>query len=315
MKRIIYSLTLLAAALAAPTLAQADISILIGIAPPALPMYAQPPIPGDGYLWTPGYWSWNAADNDYYWVPGTWVVAPFVGALWTPGYWAWRGNGYAWDDGYWGTHIGYYGGINYGFGYGGVGYQGGYWNNGAFSYNRSVNNVSRSHITNVYNSTVNITRVNRISYNGGQGGIRLQPTQAEASIARMPHNGLTAPQTQHEQGARSNAALRASVNHGVPKVAATPVPGAFNEPNVTAARAAQAQRVSRAQAASAQQSQARPQQRNAAPQQPSRQVMPRPQPAAHPAPPQNMRQQAGPAEAHKNAPRQAHPGKPDRQEK
>ena len=40
-------------------------------------------------------------------------------------------------EGYWGPHVGFYGGIDYGFGYTGAGYAGGYWNNGAFYYNRS----------------------------------------------------------------------------------------------------------------------------------------------------------------------------------
>ena len=48
--------------------------------------------------------------------------------------------------------VGFYGGVNYGFGYAGVGYQGGYWNNGAFFYNRSVNNVTN--VTNVYTKTI-----------------------------------------------------------------------------------------------------------------------------------------------------------------
>jgi hypothetical protein len=90
-------------------------------------------------LWTPGYWSYG--DEGYFWVPGTWVEPPTVGLLWTPGYWGWGGNAFAWNEGYWGAQIGFYGGVNYGFGYGGIGYGGGYWNNGAFYYNRSVNNV------------------------------------------------------------------------------------------------------------------------------------------------------------------------------
>ena len=60
----------------------------------------------------------------------TWVSPPAVGVLWTPGYWGWVDGVYLWHAGYWGPHIGFYGGVNYGFGYGGVGCQGGYWRGG-----------------------------------------------------------------------------------------------------------------------------------------------------------------------------------------
>ena len=50
--------------------------------------------------------------------------------------------------------------------------EGGRWENGHFFYNRSVNNVNVTDIHNVYNTTViNSTTVNRVSYNGGNGGI------------------------------------------------------------------------------------------------------------------------------------------------
>src|SRR6202158_2360966 len=39
--------------------AQAEISISVTIAPPELPVYEQPPVPGPGYLWTPGYWAYG----------------------------------------------------------------------------------------------------------------------------------------------------------------------------------------------------------------------------------------------------------------
>src|ERR1035438_404984 len=52
-------------------------------APPELPDYDQPEVPGDGYIWTPGYWSF--ASGGYYWVPGAWVQPPESGFLWTPG--------------------------------------------------------------------------------------------------------------------------------------------------------------------------------------------------------------------------------------
>jgi len=106
-------------AMPAASFAQIGVGISIRIGPPALPVYAQPPAPADGYLWTPGYWAYGAAG--YYWVPGVWVTPPRVGVLWTPGYWGFEGGLYGWHAGYWGPHVGFYGGINYGFGYGGVG--------------------------------------------------------------------------------------------------------------------------------------------------------------------------------------------------
>ena len=59
--------------------------------------------------------------------PGVWVRPPQVGLLWTPGYWGWGGGAYLFHAGYWGPHVGFYGGVNYGFGYGGVGFGGGRW--------------------------------------------------------------------------------------------------------------------------------------------------------------------------------------------
>ena len=59
----------------------------------------------------------------------------------------WRDDFYLWQSGYWGPHVGFYGGINYGFGYTGIGYQGGYWDRGVFSYNRAVNNVLNSRMS------------------------------------------------------------------------------------------------------------------------------------------------------------------------
>src|ERR1700686_5839117 len=91
-----------------PAASFAQIAVSVRIGPPALPVYAQPPCPGDGYLWTPGYWGYGAAG--YYWVPGVWVTPPRVGVLWTPGYWGLEGGVYGWDAGYWGPHIGFYGG-------------------------------------------------------------------------------------------------------------------------------------------------------------------------------------------------------------
>src|SRR5258706_5047863 len=161
--------------LTAAAVADAAVFVSVQIAPPLLPVYEQPFIPGPGYIWTPGYWGWGP--DGYYWVPGTWVVAPFVGALWTPGFWEWGEGLYFWHAGYWGLHVGFYGGIDYGCGYTGSGYHGGYWEGGSFRYNRAVNHVNVTNITNTYNTTVvSSSSVTRVAYNGGAGGIIARPT-------------------------------------------------------------------------------------------------------------------------------------------
>jgi hypothetical protein len=218
----------------APSFAQIGISV--SIAPPVLPVFLQPPIPAPGYLWTPGYWAWGA--DGYYWVPGTWVLPPTVGLLWTPGYWGWGGAAFLFHAGYWGPTVGFYGGINYGFGYGGVGFEGGRWSNGEFAYNRAVTNISNTNITNVYTKNVTVNNITNVSYNGGSGGITTRPTPAELAAAREQHVAPTAAQVQHQQAASSNRALLASVNHGKPAIAATARPGEFTGHGVAAAHGA-----------------------------------------------------------------------------
>ena len=230
------SITLLMLTMSASSYGQVGISVTFG--PPALPVYEQPVCPGDGYLWTPGYWAWDDDISDYYWVPGTWVLAPEVGFLWTPGWWGWGGNAFLFHEGYWGPEVGFYGGINYGFGYFGVGFAGGRWDNGHFFYNRAVVNVNVTNIHNVYNTTVTNVTVNRVSYNGGNGGIEARPTPQEEAAANQRHIPPVAEQTQHMQTARSNSQLRASVNQGRPPIAATEKPGEFSGSGVVAAREA-----------------------------------------------------------------------------
>ena len=140
----------LAAALNRPAAAHARVFLSVGIAPPVIPVYEQPLCPGDGYIWTPGYWAYG--DDGYFWVDGAWVEAPYENALWTPGYWGYDNGAYLWNAGYWGPTVGYYGGINYGFGYFGAGFYGGYWNGGHFFYNRGYNHLDFSRIHNVYNT-------------------------------------------------------------------------------------------------------------------------------------------------------------------
>jgi WXXGXW repeat (2 copies) len=217
--------------------ASAQIGISVGFGPPLLPIYEQPILPGDGYLWAPGYWGYDYSANDYYWVPGTWVYPPQAGFLWTPGYWGWGGNAYFFNQGYWGPTVGYYGGINYGFGYGGFGYEGGRWEGNRFLYNTSVNRVDTAVIHNTFNAPVSNASENHVSFNGGRGGVEARPTAQQEAYAKEQHVGPVAAQTQHMQAARNNPALFASANQGKPPIAATSKPGEFTTGAVAAKQA------------------------------------------------------------------------------
>lgn len=223
--RAVLVATLLIGVLSVSGAAFAQVRVAIGIAPPILPVYDQPICPGDGYIWTPGYWDYDYDGADYFWVPGTWVLAPEVGFLWTPPYWGWNGSGYFFYDGYWGPVVGFYGGINYGFGYFGNGFVGGRWDHGHFFYNTAVWHVGEG-FHNVYNERVEIRNDSHVSFNG-HGGIDARPTREEEAAAHERHIGPVAEQTQHWQAARSDRDQRASVNHGRPAVFATAKPGDF----------------------------------------------------------------------------------------
>ena len=201
----LFGFLLLAAPMAAR--AQMEVGVSVQLAPPMLPIYVQPPLPQEGYIWTPGYWGWS-------------------------------GRFYRWNAGYWGPHVGFYGGINYGFGYGGRGYDGGHWDNDRFSYNRAANNFGSVQVAAAYNAPVSARTSARVSFNGGRGGIAARPTAAEQVAAHDSHAPVTSAQTQHFTAARSTPALSAKKNHGAPPIAATSRPGQLTGPGTVAARPA-----------------------------------------------------------------------------
>ncbi len=203
----------------APHPAESQLAVSIRIGPPVLPVYTQPPCPVDGYIWTPGYWAYGPAG--YYWVPGVWVAPPRAGLLWTPGYWGFVDGVYAWHAGYWGPHVGFYGGVNYGFGYAGVGFVGGVWAGNVFRYNTAVVNVNTTIVRNVYvdRTVINNTVVNRTSFNG-PGGIAAGPTVQETAFSREAHVQPTALQVSHQTTASQDRTLLASANRGNPGTAA-----------------------------------------------------------------------------------------------
>jgi hypothetical protein len=194
-----------------------DAAVAADTPPPAMPDYDQPECPSDGYLWQPGYWAYAPDRNDYYWVPGAWVAPPTAGVLWTPPYWGYEGDRYVFHIGYWGDHIGFYGGINYGYGYGGHGYYGGEWHEGHFRYNTAVVRVNTTVVHNTYvNTTVinNVTVNNHTSFNGGRGGVNVQPNAIEVAATHEHHLNPTAAQNGNQLAARSNPQQFTKANPG-----------------------------------------------------------------------------------------------------
>jgi hypothetical protein len=206
----------------------------VSVAPPPLPSYEQPAIPAQGYLWMPGFWAWRKSVPDYFWVPGTWVQPPQPGLLWTPPYWSRVDGGYAFHGGYWANEVGFYGGIAYGYGYSGDGYQGGRWENGTFSYNRAVNNLGSLGIANVYDQAVTADdSAVHVSFNGGSRGPTARPTQQQEALAGEPHIGATAEQQKQFELAAMNRSLYSKLNNGQPGIAATSQAGVSGGASIT----------------------------------------------------------------------------------
>ncbi len=234
-KSFLLAATMLATPLLAamPTVAHAQIGISVQVEPPALPVYVQPPIPAEGYLWTPGYWGYGSAN--YYWVPGLWVQPPMIGVLWTPPYWGWAGGNYLFHGGYWGAQVGFYGGVNYGFGYGGNGYEGGHWEGGHFAYNSRVNNFGGVHVANSYERNVSVVNDSHVSFVGGPHGLRAEPTAADRMAENQHHIEATTEQSRHFATAAHTPAASHDQEH--PAAAATPRAGPVGHAVEPAARA------------------------------------------------------------------------------
>jgi len=109
--------------------------------------------------------------------------------------------------------------------------------NDHFYYNTYANRVNETIIHNTYNTRIENVSENRVSYNGGNGGINVRPSREEENYGRERHVGPIAAQNQHIQQARSNPDLRASANHGRPAIAATSRPGDFHASAVPAREA------------------------------------------------------------------------------
>jgi len=236
------ALAMIFTATALPKTANAQsIGISVAFGPPPIPYYVQPPDPYPGWIWSPGYWAYDP-DNGYYWVPGTWVRAPAVGLYWTPGFWDFDGLAFVWSSGYWGPEVGWYGGVDYGYGYYGNGYVGGSWRGNTFVYNIAVSNVDPARVRSVYHDPGVVDRTwNRTSYHGGRDGIQARPAAGQLAAASARRFGPTSVQFRQAQMAATNRGNFWRVNHGRPATVALARPYSANR-QATAYRPAALQR-------------------------------------------------------------------------
>ena len=93
------SLIAVGAAAFAPlsSMAQTDVQLYIGSAPPA-PIYERAPAVRHGYVWSPGYWDWRG--HRHYWVPGSYIVER-PGYVYAPPAWQQRGGRWYMQQGGW----------------------------------------------------------------------------------------------------------------------------------------------------------------------------------------------------------------------
>src|SRR5262249_23004010 len=112
--------------------------------------------------------------------------------------------------------VGFYGGINYGFGYGGIGYYGGRWEGNTFYYNTAVTNVSSTIVRYTY-----VQRTNRVVTNSrasfyGPGGVTARPIAEQRIAIRERHIQATSAQMTHQRNAAKNGHRPTIVNRSHP---------------------------------------------------------------------------------------------------
>ena len=71
--------------------------VAVTVAPPP-PQVVEEPAPRSGYIWSPGYWSWNG--GSYVWTGGRWV-AERPGYHWVPAHWVPYTGGWRFVRGHW----------------------------------------------------------------------------------------------------------------------------------------------------------------------------------------------------------------------
>jgi hypothetical protein len=70
--------------------------VYVQVAPPAPIVETVPVVPGPGYVWVGGHYTWNG--NRYVWLGGHYIRH---GGHWCEGGWRHEYRGYRWADGHW----------------------------------------------------------------------------------------------------------------------------------------------------------------------------------------------------------------------
>jgi WXXGXW repeat (2 copies) len=97
--RLLVAALTLTLALATVACASPRGRIFVNVGPPAPIIETRVVAPGPGYLWLPGFYSWNGAA--YVWVPGRWERPARARARWVPGRWVHDRRGWYFVEGRW----------------------------------------------------------------------------------------------------------------------------------------------------------------------------------------------------------------------
>ena len=97
MRKVLLCALIALAPVAMPAAAQINVSINLGVAPPA-PRYEVVPAPRSGYAWAPGYWQWE--NERHVWLQGRWIQAR-PGSYWVADRWDARDGRHHYQPGHW----------------------------------------------------------------------------------------------------------------------------------------------------------------------------------------------------------------------
>jgi hypothetical protein len=96
-RNVVAVLALAVAAATMPAVSEARVSFDLSIAPPA-PLVEGVPAPRPGYVWAPGYWTWQG--ERYNWIAGSWMKER-PGYRWEPHRWVEHDSHWQLQHGHW----------------------------------------------------------------------------------------------------------------------------------------------------------------------------------------------------------------------